>query len=113
MEVRQGETESWRPELYVRPNRPNCREETFSAVRSKIAALRQRFPGVGAEEGRDEILITIPVAMRVGHEAHFAQVARQFFAYLRGEESIPAWEKPNMLAKYYVTTQGVEIAARN
>jgi hypothetical protein len=23
---------------------------------------------------------------------------------------LPAWEKPNMVAKYYVTTKGVELA---
>jgi hypothetical protein len=43
----------------------------------------------------------------VGHEAHFAQVTKQFLGYLKELNSLPAWEKPNMLAKYFVTTQGV------
>jgi hypothetical protein len=47
---------------------------------------------------------------RVGHEAHFAEVTRQFFAYLKDPKTLPAWEKPNMLAKYYVSTKGVEMA---
>jgi hypothetical protein len=46
----------------------------------------------------------------VGHEAHFAQVARQFFRFVRNEAHLPAWEKPNMLAKYFVTTQGVALS---
>jgi hypothetical protein len=43
----------------------------------------------------------------VGHEAHFAQVTKLCLSYLREVNSLPAWEKPNMLAKYFVTTQGV------
>jgi hypothetical protein len=27
-------------------------------------------------------------------------------------KALPAWEKPNMLAKYYVTTKGVELAQK-
>ena len=54
--------------------------------------------------------VTIPDQYRVGHEAHFAQVTKQFFEYLKRPETFPAWENPNMLAKYYVTTKGVELA---
>jgi hypothetical protein len=62
------------------------------------------------EERGGEFRLSIPDRHRVGHEAHFAQVTRQFFEYLRNPGSLPAWEKPNMLAKYYVTTAGVELA---
>jgi hypothetical protein len=30
--------------------------------------------------------------------------------YLGDRSLLPAWEKPNMLAKYFVTTRGVEMA---
>jgi hypothetical protein len=53
--------------------------------------------------------VTIPDQYRVGHEAHFAQVTKQFFEYLKRPETFPAWENPN-LAKYYVSTKGVEMA---
>jgi hypothetical protein len=46
----------------------------------------------------------------VGHEAHFAQVTRHFLSYLRDRSKLPAWERPNMLAKYYVTTTGTELS---
>jgi hypothetical protein len=29
---------------------------------------------------------------------------------MKHPETFPAWENPNMLAKYYVTTKGVELA---
>jgi len=54
--------------------------------------------------------VCIPEQYRVGHEAHFAQVTKQFFEYMKRPETFPAWENPNMLAKYYVTTQGVELS---
>ena len=46
----------------------------------------------------------------MGHEAHFAQVAKLFFSYMKNPKSLPAWENPNMLAKYYVSTRGVDLA---
>jgi hypothetical protein len=45
-------------------------------------------------------------------EEHFAQVARHFFQYVRDPASMPAWETSFMLAKYYVTTNGVEMARK-
>ena len=52
----------------------------------------------------------IPDRYRVGHEAHFAQVTNQFFQYLKSPQSMPAWEKPNMLVKYFISTKGVEMS---
>jgi hypothetical protein len=31
---------------------------------------------------------------------------------LQRPETFPAWENPNMLAKYYVSTKGVELSQR-
>ncbi len=51
----------------------------------------------------------VPDAYHVGHEAHFAQVAEQFLAYVeRG--ALPDWEVPNMIAKYETTTRALERA---
>ena len=57
--------------------------------------------------------MTFPDKYRDGHEAHFGQVATRFFEYLRDPKRLPAWEKPNMLAKYYTTTKGLELSYRN
>ena len=40
------------------------------------------------------------------HEDHFAQVTKRFLRYVGDRKTLPAWERPNMLAKYYVTTRG-------
>jgi predicted dehydrogenase len=105
VEVRQGAAENFRPELYVVPHGPESRK----AAQSRIAEMAARYPGVAAEDGGAEIRVTIPDRFRVGHEAHFAQVTNRFFDYLRGE-SFPSWENLNMLAKYLVTTRGVEMS---
>ena len=110
IEVRQKGEQGNQPELYVVPNRESDAEQTFAAVESKIGALLNQYPGIAAERAGAELKVTIPASLRIGHEAHFAQVARQFFQYKRGEAAMPAWEKPNMLAKYYVSTKGVELA---
>ena len=69
-------------------------------------------PGVGAEMKGGEIKLVIPDALRVGHEAHFAQVTARFLGYLRDRSRLPAWERPNMLAKYTVTTLGTEMSRK-
>jgi predicted dehydrogenase len=103
VEVRQGAEERYRPELYVVG-------DVQEAVRRRVESWQDRWPGVGCEETGRTVRVTIPDSYRVGHEAHFAQVARQFFGYLEDPASLPAWEKANMLAKYYTTTAGVRLA---
>jgi predicted dehydrogenase len=113
LEIRQGQAERHRPELYVVPNSPGDKGGVLSAARARIAALQDRYPGVGVEDAGEEIRITIPDSLRVGHEGHFAQVTQAFLGYMRDRSTLPDWERPNMLAKYYVTTQGTALARRS
>lgn len=107
IEVRQGPEEGYRPELYVAPAAPGVEK----ALARRIASLAGRWPGVALEQRAGEYQVLAPDVYRTGHEAHFAEVARQFFRYVRGEEPLPQWEKSWMLAKYFVTTRGVEAAS--
>jgi len=110
VEVRQGKPENFRPELYVVP--VGAKAEVIAALRKKVTALGGQFPGIAVEDRGKDIQILIPDRYRVGHEAHFAQVASQFLEYLENPKKLPAWEKPNMLAKYYVSTSGVEMSRK-
>ncbi len=105
VEIRQGAAEKSIPELYIVP----ASAEVFAEVRKKVAALQSDWPGLTLKETPHEARLTIPEKFRVGHEAHFAQVARRFFEYLQAPDSMPAWERSYMLAKYYVSTKGVEL----
>jgi hypothetical protein len=106
VEIRQGKESSSRPELYVIPNSSAEKGAVGAALKKKIEALT-KYPGVAVQDKGNEFYIEIPDRYRVGHEAHFAQVTSRFLLYLKDPKSMPAWEKPNMLAKYYVTTQGM------
>jgi predicted dehydrogenase len=109
IEVRQTRADGFRPELYI-VAAPDMTTQVLAAVRSKIAALEPHHRGIGVEDRGADIHVTIPDALRVGHEAHFAQVATNFLKYLRERQALPSWERPNMLAKYVVTTKGTELS---
>ncbi len=110
IEIRQGKEEKYRPELYVIPNTAAEQGEVLAALKKKVDALQSTYPGIGVTDLGKEIRVDIPDKYRVGHEAHFAQVTSKFLAYLKDPKSMPDWEKPNMLAKYYVTTKGYELS---
>jgi predicted dehydrogenase len=106
VEVRQGAEERYRPELYVIPQDAGVAK----ALEKRVAALAVEYPGIALEPQDSRFRITIPDVYRVGHEAHFAQVANRFFDYLRRPDTFPAWENPGMLAKYAVSTRGVALS---
>jgi predicted dehydrogenase len=113
IEIRQTKADRYRPELYVIPSSAEVKAQVFAAVQSRIAALHREFPGVSVEDRGAEIHIAIPDPLRMGHEAHFAQVTESFLKYLRDRGTLPAWERPNMVAKYFVTTKGAELSRQN
>jgi predicted dehydrogenase len=111
-EIRQSKADHYIPELYVVPGAAS-RAQVFAAVGKRIAALQARWPGLGMAESGNDIRVVIPEKFRVGHEAHFAQVTNRFFEYVKSPESMPDWETACMLAKYYVSTTGVELSKSN
>jgi predicted dehydrogenase len=112
VEIRQGAPEKFVPELYIVPA-ADARTAVFSALKKRVEELQPEWPGLAIEQHDQEARLAIPGKFRVGHEAHFAQVARRFFAYAKDPKSMPAWERNYMLAKYYVSTRGVDLAAQN
>jgi hypothetical protein len=105
LELRQGPAERYRPELFVVPV-----AEIAASLEQRVAALQSAYPGIGLVKLRGEWRVTVPDALRIGHEEHFAQMARRFLDDLEHRRSPPPWEKPNSLAKYYVCTEGVALS---
>jgi hypothetical protein len=97
-------------ELFVVPQAANARE-VFAALDQWAAAMQKLYPGLAVEHHGSEARIAIPEKYNVGHEEHFAQVTNRFFDYLKAPSSLPAWERSNMLVKYFISTRGVEIAS--
>jgi predicted dehydrogenase len=108
LEILQGEEQKWRPELYVVPNRPADAPAVKAALELRVAELAKARPGLTVEADGGRFRIGVPERYRVGHEPHFAEVTARFLGYLKDPASLPKWEKANMLAKYWVTTQAVE-----
>jgi hypothetical protein len=104
VEIRQGPSERFVPEVYV----AGANADVAAAVAQRVAALQTRWPGLAVVKSRPDLRIVVPEKFRVGHEAHFGQVTNHFFEYVTSPKSLPAWETPYMLAKYAISTKGVE-----
>jgi len=103
--IRQGENQGFKPTLYIQPL-AGQNEGDLSVV---FEELIKTYPGVGFEKQGDEFVVIIPEHYKDGHEAHFARVTENYIEYLKNG-SIPAWEVPNMITKYYTTMKGLEMA---
>ena len=80
-----------------------------SALQETLPQMQQKYPGVELKRAENGWVVVVPARYHVGHEAHFGQVTDQFLGYIaRG--SMPEWEVPNMLAKYYTTTAALTAA---
>jgi predicted dehydrogenase len=113
VEVRQGKAEKWKSELFVIPADASKKLDITAAVGKRLSALQAQYPGLSLEERPNEIRVVIPDRFRTTHEEHFGEVARRFFGFLKNPKTLPAWEKPNMLAKYWVTTKGTELSRQS
>jgi hypothetical protein len=112
VEIRQGPAEKHRTEVYVVPNAPTDRSAIGAALAKKVDALQKEWPGVAVREAGPGFRLEVPDKYRVGHEAHFAQVTENFLKYVENPSKLPAWEKPNMLTKYFIATQAVQMSRK-
>ncbi|MBN1559175.1 oxidoreductase [candidate division KSB1 bacterium] len=105
--IRQGAAQNYKAELYVEDVQD---DPAFGAtLEQAIAKIAATYPGVSVAQEADGWHVTIPQSYRVGHEAHFGQVASKYLQYLV-DGKLPDWEVPNMIAKYYTTTSALERA---
>ncbi|HYI95382.1 MAG TPA: putative oxidoreductase C-terminal domain-containing protein [Bryobacteraceae bacterium] len=107
--ARQSKEENYLPEVYISP-KASDRQAVIAALDRRLAALASKFPGLSYREEKGRIQIVIPKQLRRPDIEYFLLIAERFAGYVRRPGSLPAWEKPNMLAKYWVTTQGVKKA---
>ena len=82
----------------------------FAAVGRRCGEWKLRHPGVRGTDLGDRIRIEIPDRYRTEHEQHFADVLDEFLRHARNPRRAPPWEIPNLLTKYAITTQAVELA---
>lgn len=99
-----------RPEVFVAAADPAGHAETLNILRIKCDELQSRVPGLAVDDLASEARIVIPDDLRTGHESHFAAVMDEYVRYFNTPRAVPPWERPNALAKYFITTKAVEMA---
>jgi predicted dehydrogenase len=107
--IRQGKAEDFKPVLYIEPVKVG--KDYGSLLREAVVKLQKDYPSVTIEAAGKNWKVIIPESLKTGHEAHFGQVTARYLAYLK-DGKLPAWEVPNMLAKYYTTTEGLKMARK-
>jgi predicted dehydrogenase len=108
--IRQGKTEDYKDALYIEPKTADPAYKLILA--SALIKLKEKYPGIEMMQSDKGMKFIIPDKLKEGHESHFARVTEKFLDYLKNK-NMPAWEVPNMLAKYYTTTKALELALKN
>ena len=112
--IKQGAEENFKPTLYIEAIIDEGLE-TFAgglgkAVNQDLAVM---YPGIKLEKLGDKLWkVEIPAKYKIGHEAHFGQVTEKYLRYLKWGR-LPEWEVPNMIVKYYTTTEAMKVAMKN
>ena len=101
--IKQGAEEKYKPTLYIEPI------GSAGDMTASFKKIGEKYAGVTFEQVGKKWKAIIPTKYDEGHEAHFGRVTEKFLEYLKNG-NLPAWEVPNMLAKYYTTTQALSIA---
>jgi predicted dehydrogenase len=108
--IRQGEAEGYKPTLYIEATHLDMPEKFRAALTNGMELLVSKYPGISLKRITElNWQVEIPDRYKVGHEAHFGQVTRKFLNDL-SSGSLPEWEIPNMIVKYYTTTEGMKKA---
>ena len=107
--IRQDAEQDYQPTLYVEPVGSTAREELEIALEAALRDLQSSYPNIASRPAGNGWEVVIPDELRLGHEAHFAQVTERYLQYLI-DGKLPDWERINMLTKYYVTMQGYKMS---
>ncbi len=108
LKIRQGAEEKYDPTLYIIAKEGIDLNAFATNLDKTVKALPQA--GLAIENvNKTTWKVVIPAALKVGHEAHFAQVMAKYLEYLK-DGKLPEWEVPNMITKYYTTTLGLKLA---
>jgi hypothetical protein len=105
--IRQGQEQNYKPMLYIEAVGTDA--GYAQAMEADFKTVEAMYPGIELKKDTNGWQVVIPAKYDNGHEAHFAQVARKYMDYLKAGK-LPDWEVPNMITKYYTTTQALQMA---
>lgn len=106
--VKQGAEQQYKPTLYIESSN---KADLESVLQGNLKIVQAKYPGIELKKIDTGWEVIIPDSYKEGHEAHFGRVTEKFLEYLQNK-NMPAWEVPNMIAKYYTTTKALELVNR-
>ena len=110
--IKQGAEQGYKPTLYIESIPGSPAELDANLTKAVDEELQTAYPGIKLVKQSDKLwMVEIPASYKVGHEAHFTQVTDKYLQYLI-DGKLPDWEVPNMIVKYYTTTEGLKAALK-
>jgi predicted dehydrogenase len=110
--IKQGAEQGYKPTLYIESIPGSPAELEANLTKAVNEDLQAAYPGIKLVKQSDKLwMVEIPASYSVGHEAHFTQVTEKYLQYLK-DGKLPDWEVPNMIVKYYTTTEGLKAALK-
>ena len=112
--IKQDKEENYQSHLYIKANVDDDLEEINSALEEAVNnQLASQYPGIALERLDNKLwTVHIPAKYKVGNEPYFKAYTENFLQYL-ASGNLPEWEIPNMLVKYYITTEALKMAQNN
>jgi predicted dehydrogenase len=108
--IEQGKEQGYKPVLTIKTVKDTDLAAFENELTEALKTITAKYPGITlTQKERGSWIVEVPERYHNGHEAHFGQVTENFLKYL-SEGALPAWEVPNMIAKYYITTHALEMA---
>ena len=109
--IQQKKEEGYKPTVYIEATGATDLAAFESSLKKAVEeTIAAKYAGLKLTKLADKRwTVAIPAQYSVGHEAHFGQVTAQYLQYLK-DGKLPEWEVPNMLVKYYITTEAMKLA---
>ncbi len=107
--IRQDEAQQYTPMLYIEPHNKADQEAFESTLMQALEELSPQYSGLSATPSAFGWEVQIPGAYREGHEEHFTRVTELYLQHLE-HGVLPAWERVNLLTKYFITTQAYKLS---
>ncbi len=109
--IKQGAVENYKPKLYIKAKTVRSASEFEGSLKNAVESLNSnKYTGLKLQKIDDTTWsLDIPQALKINHEGHFSQVTKNYLKYLK-EGNMPKWEVPNMIVKYYTTSEAFKFA---
>jgi len=109
--IRQGKEEGYKPTVFIEATAADDLAAFEASLKKAVEQdIALKYAGLKLKKLGDKLwTVEIPALYSVGHEAHFGQVTEKYLQYLK-DGKLPGWEVPNMIVKYYTTTEALKLA---